>query len=67
MLVEVFVHLANDDKVSVSNIFEQYEGHNLGFVMNTDMEMKLDDGLSDEKESMFEWSLFQVALANKST
>ena len=67
MLREVFVHLANDDSVSVSNIFEQYEGHNLGFVVNTDMEMKMADWLNDEKESMFEWSLFQVALAQKST
>ena len=29
--------------------------------------MKLDDGQSDEKEDMFEWTLFQVALALKAT
>jgi len=68
MLCEIFNHLNEDDHVSISNIFEQYEKQNMGFVINQDRELYLSDG-EETKESMYGWSLFDVALslkANKS-
>lgn len=68
MLCEVFNHLNEDDHVSISNIFEQYEKQNMGFVINQDRELYLNDG-EESKESMYGWSLLDVALslkANKS-
>ena len=65
MLCEVFRHLNNDDHISISNIFEQYQNDNLGFVINQDESLCLVEG--ETRESMYGWSLFQVALALKAS
>lgn len=32
MLTHIWHHVKNDDRISVSNIFEQYEGVDMGFI-----------------------------------
>ena len=63
-LYQIFVHLQNDDYVSIKNIFDEYEPIDLGFVVNQDENLMFDDG-SEEGQSMVEWTLMQVALAMK--
>ena len=64
LLCEVFNHLAVDDYVSINNIFEQYSKQNMGFVINQDQELYFEDG-EERKESMYGWSLLEVALSKK--
>ena len=64
MLCEIFRLLNVDDEVSIKNIYEQYEGINLGFVIN----QKEDDivlEVGDHKEATHGWPFFHVALALK--
>ena len=62
-LREIFNHLINDDEVSIKNIFEEYQGHQLGFIVNQDDNLVLES--RNYSESMVEWSFLDVALALK--
>ena len=55
--------MQNDDLISVKNIFEQYDGHYMGFVLNEDPNLVIQDG--EEQVKMVEWTLLEVAIGLK--
>ena len=63
MLNTIFEHLQNDELIPIKNIFEQYDGHYMGFVTNESEGLVVRDGQEDVK--MVEWSLLEVAVALK--
>lgn len=63
MLAHIWKFVRTDDRVSVSNIFEQYEDIDMGFICNTDEELVLIDG--ETKIELLGWSLLDTAVALK--
>lgn len=59
----IWEYVKNNDRVSVMNTFEQYEGLHMGFVTNDDPSLVMQDG--EEQIEILGWSILEVAIAVK--